>query len=107
MAGFFSRVKDKFSGQKFDEDLVEASEPSADYVELEGAGKDSMQKILIKPFVLEDFSDIKPILDSLREGNTVCLVNIKPLKELGTIEFRRSGGFGTSLNTVPVAGGGT
>lgn len=90
MAGFFSRVKDKFSKPKFDEDMAEVSDTASDYVELDSASKESVQKIIVRPFVLEDFSDIKPILDSLREGNTICLVNIKPLKDKDLVELKRA-----------------
>lgn len=47
-------------------------------------------KILIRPFVLEDFSDVKPIIDSLREGYTICLVNIRPLKSKDVVELKRA-----------------
>jgi len=90
MAGFFSKMKDKFGKKEFDEDLQDASEPSTDYVELDSNSKDQSQKIIVRPFVLEDFSDIKPILDSLREGNTICLVNIKPLKDKDLVELKRA-----------------
>ena len=37
-----------------------------------------------------DFEDIKHILDSLREGNTIALVNIKQLKDKDLIELKRA-----------------
>ncbi|MBW2981729.1 cell division protein SepF, partial [Candidatus Woesearchaeota archaeon] len=43
-----------------------------------------------RPFVIEDFDDIKPILDSLREGYTIALINIRPLKEKDLIELKRA-----------------
>jgi SepF-like predicted cell division protein (DUF552 family) len=89
MAGFFSKIKSSFKGRDFDEE--EVVEHGDEYVELDTSkSSDGGQKILVKPFVLEDFTDIKPILDSLREGNTVCLVNIRPLKERDLIELKRA-----------------
>lgn len=90
MAGFFSKIKSSFKGDKNfdDEEMVEHGD---EYVELDTSkGSEGGQKILVKPFVLEDFTDIKPILDSLREGNTICLVNIRPLKEKDLIELKRA-----------------
>ena len=62
-----------------------------DYVELESDGKTSSKsKILVKPFIVEDFVDIKSALDSLREGYTIALINIKPLKDKDMIELKRA-----------------
>jgi len=89
MAGLFSKIKSSFKGKDFeDEDSVEQSD---EYVELDTSkNSEGGQKILVKPFVLDDFTDIKPILDALREGNTICLVNIRPLKEKDLIELKRA-----------------
>ena len=47
-------------------------------------------KIVVRPFAIKDFDDIKPILDSLREGYTIALVNIRPLKEKDLVELKRA-----------------
>lgn len=62
-----------------------------DYVELDpnAAEKQLKAKVLIRPFVIEDFSDIKPVLDSLRSGYTVVLLNIKPIKDKDLVELKR------------------
>ena len=41
-------------------------------------------------FSLEDFEGVKAILDDLREGDTIALINIKPLKEKDIIELKRA-----------------
>lgn len=63
-----------------------------DYIELETEGKirGVKSKIKIRPFIIEDFIDIKPALDSLREGYTIALLNIKPLKDKDMIELKRA-----------------
>ncbi|MGV8171323.1 MAG: cell division protein SepF [Candidatus Woesearchaeota archaeon] len=89
MAGFFSKIKSSFKGKDFDEEETVAQ--GDEYVELDTSkNSEGGHKIVVKPFVLEDFTDIKPILDSLREGNTICLVNIRPLKEKDLIELKRA-----------------
>ncbi len=61
------------------------------YVEIDtAAAEESRAKILVRPFTIEDFSDIKPILDSLREGYTIALINIRPLKDRDLIELKRA-----------------
>ncbi|MGM5480197.1 MAG: cell division protein SepF [Nanobdellota archaeon] len=80
---FFSRKKDDFD----QEDQLE----SQDYVELNtGSTKDPEQKMLVRPFVIDDFADVKPILDVLRESYTIALINIKPLKEKDLLELKRA-----------------
>lgn len=85
--GLFSKIKEKFGGmgQDFPNDFKE------DYVEV-GFDKINSQKskIIIRPFVIEDFPDVKPALDALREGYTIALVNIKPLKEKDIGELKRA-----------------
>lgn len=71
-----------------DEDNIKAED---EYVELNTEGdKRKSSKIIVRPFVMQDFSDIKPILDVLREGYTIALVNIKPLKEKDLVELKRA-----------------
>ncbi|MBN1156242.1 cell division protein SepF [Candidatus Woesearchaeota archaeon] len=64
--------------------------PEEEYVELDTTSEDAKSKIIIRPFTLEEFSGIKPILESIRTGNTVALVNIKPLKDKDIIELKRA-----------------
>ncbi|MEM4637834.1 MAG: cell division protein SepF [Candidatus Woesearchaeota archaeon] len=89
MVGFFSKIKKSIKKDSYDED--DFQEDSQEYVELDTSrSTDSGQKVIVKPFVLEDFTDIKQILDALREGNTICLINIRPLKEKDLIELKRA-----------------
>ena len=85
--GFFSKLMGKFKGDGSDI-FDEAKETG--YVELgaEEGGKEA--KIIVKPFILQDFEGIKPILDALREGRTISLVNIRPLKEKDLVELKRA-----------------
>jgi|TARA_B100001964_G_C14194530_1_gene582692 SepF-like predicted cell division protein (DUF552 family) len=84
---FFNKLKEKVSGAS--EIMHEAEEEG--YVEL-GADttEEASSKITVRPFVIEDFESIKPILDCLREGHTIALVNIKPLKDKDLVELKRA-----------------
>lgn len=73
-----------------DDDMIESQD---DYVELNADGIPETKggsKVLVRSFTLEDFSDIKGVLDVLREGYTICLINIKPLKEKDLVELKRA-----------------
>ena len=82
----YAKLKEKFS--RSEEDILREVEEEG-YVEL-GTEAEEKAKIIVRPFFIETFEDIKPILDSLREGSTICLVNIRPLKEKDLIELKRA-----------------
>jgi len=81
MKHIFERIKNKV--KKHDEE-------EEDFVEVKPNLSERDDKLYVRPFVLEDFSDLKPILDYLREGNSICLVNIKPMREKDLLELKRA-----------------
>jgi SepF-like predicted cell division protein (DUF552 family) len=86
MANIFSKIKSGL-GLGSEKDVFEEAEK--DFVEVNPAGDDKPQ-LLIRTFVLEDFSDIKEVLDVLREGHIIPIINIKPIKEKDLIELKRA-----------------
>ncbi len=63
----------------------------ADYVELDLASQEAKKsKVLVRPFVLKTFEDVTPILNALREGYTIAVVDIKPIKNKDVIELKRA-----------------
>jgi len=89
MDSFMSKMKRMFSGSG-DSGVLEQAEEEG-YVELStDSGIEGKSKIVVRPFVIEDFESIKPILDSLREGRTIALINIKPLKDKDLVELKRA-----------------
>ena len=83
MKKFFSRIK-----KRHDDDELEAGD---EYLELNTDGEGGGHpKVMIRFYTINDFSDIKPILDTLREGYTIAIVNFKPLKEKDLVELKRS-----------------
>lgn len=87
MRKFFSAIKEKI-GYVPEDDLEEIED---EYVELDTeANVPDNGKVLVRPFNLEDFDDVKTILDTLREGSTIALVNIKHLKDKDMIELKRA-----------------
>src|SRR3990167_3180894 len=86
MSGFLSKLREKMGSSS--EILHEAEEEG--YVELGADVSESGSRITVRPFVVDEFESIKPILDALREGHTIALVNIKPLKDKDLVELKRA-----------------
>lgn len=88
MKDAFSRLKNRIMGQ-IDEDSDNL--PEEQYLEINPSEViDSKAKIMVRPFIIKEFQDIKPALDGLREGHTIALVNIKPLKDKDIVELKRA-----------------
>ncbi len=87
MKKLLASLKGKLEKARYSDD----DENTEEYVELNtDVDVEPSSKIIVRPFNLEDFSDVKPILDALREGYTIALVNIKPLKEKDLVELKRA-----------------
>lgn len=85
----WGEIKKKFSSI-FTTDS-EGTELGEDYVELEAdLGKDLKSKVLVKPFTLNKYEDIKGVLNAIREGRTISILNIAPLKEKDLTELKRA-----------------
>lgn len=63
---------------------------SPDFIEIDLEQEKSESKILIKTFVLKVYEDINPILNSLREGYTIAVIDIRTLKSKDVIELKRA-----------------
>ena len=88
---FFSDIKNRIKNiSSVKDDFAEEAEE--EYVELDTDTiiESKRTKILVRPFVMEDFSDVKHIIDSLREGYTICLINIRPIKGKDIVELKRA-----------------
>jgi SepF-like predicted cell division protein (DUF552 family) len=89
MKDFFLQLKDKFTKPVEEEEAHK--EYVEEYVELDSQTvQEEKSRVLVRPFVMEEFEDIKAILDVLREGSTIALINIKPLKEKDLVELKRA-----------------
>lgn len=87
--GILGKIKDRLGFGSGYEDY--ADEYGDEYVEIDtqrDVGRDA--KILVKTFVIQDFEDIKQVLDALRLGTTIALINIRPLKDRDLVELKRT-----------------
>lgn len=65
--------------------------PAEEYIEVDinkDTGKKS--KIVVRPFILKSFEDTNFILEVLREGYTIALIDIKQLRNKDIIELKRA-----------------
>ncbi|MEK6872804.1 MAG: cell division protein SepF [Nanoarchaeota archaeon] len=65
-------------------------EEEPEYIEIDLGKEIKKAKVLVRPFVLKTFEDIGPIINSLREGYTIAIIDIKPLRSKDIIELKRA-----------------
>lgn len=75
----FDAIKKAFSGAEEEE-----------YIEIDLGREIKKAKILVRPFILRSFEDVNPILNSLREGYTIAIIDIKHLRAKDIIELKRA-----------------
>jgi SepF-like predicted cell division protein (DUF552 family) len=64
-------------------------EQQSDFIEIETGSKQNNSKVLVKTFVLRTYEDITPILNTLREGYSIAIIDIKSLKSKDVVELKR------------------
>ncbi len=67
----------------------ENKEDVPEFIEIDLEQQKSESKILVKTFVLKTYEDINPILNALREGYTIAVIDIKELKSKDIVELKR------------------
>lgn len=79
----FDKLKKVFSNQidKMDDE---------EYLEIDIEQEKKEKKILIKLFVLKQYEDVNHILNALRDGFTIAVIDIKILKQKDSIELKRA-----------------
>jgi SepF-like predicted cell division protein (DUF552 family) len=68
-----------------------SKKPETEYLEIE-AGREGKEKpkIVVRPFVLKTFEDVNKILNVLREGFAIAVIDISPLRSKDIIEVKRA-----------------
>jgi SepF-like predicted cell division protein (DUF552 family) len=68
-----------------------SKEPVEEYIEID-LGKEAVKKskLIIRPFILKVFEDVNPIINALREGYTIAIIDIKPIKSKDLVELKRA-----------------
>jgi len=77
----FERIKKAFSGRGGD---------SEEYIEIDLTKEEKDHKVMVKLFTLKQYEDINDILNSIREGYTIAILDIKTLRQKDPIELKRA-----------------
>ena len=80
----FKKIKEAFSAPVIDE--VEGE----DYLEIDVGEEKKDKKVLVKLFNLKEYDDANAVLNALREGYTIAVIDIKVLKKKDPIELKRA-----------------
>lgn len=78
----FKKIRDALGGSKTNSD--------EDYLEIDLGQEKKENKVLVKLFLLKDYEDANLVLNSLREGYTIAVIDIKILKKKDPIELKRA-----------------
>ena len=61
-----------------------------EYIVVEaGKEKSGRAKILVRPWVIKRFEDVDPILNALREGYTIAVIDVRHIKAKDIVELKR------------------
>ena len=78
--------------KKIREAFTNTGEESIDneYLEIDLEQDKKVNKVLVRLFVLKDYEDANLVLNALRDGYTIAIVDIKTLKKKDPIELKRA-----------------
>jgi SepF-like predicted cell division protein (DUF552 family) len=77
------KIKRAFSGSNGESEEKE-------YLEIDVTQKEPENKISISLFSLKQYEDVTEILNALREGYTIAVIDIKLLRQKDSIELKRA-----------------
>lgn len=75
---------------KFKEKFRSSSGSDDEYIEIDLGQENKSNKVLVKLFVLKSYEDSNEVLNALREGYTITVMDIKILRQKDPIELKRA-----------------
>jgi SepF-like predicted cell division protein (DUF552 family) len=78
----FEKLKKAFS--------ISGGKDGDEYIEIDLTKEEKDHKVMVKLFSLKQYEDINEVLNALREGYTITIVDIKTLKQKDPIELKRA-----------------
>jgi SepF-like predicted cell division protein (DUF552 family) len=61
-----------------------------EYIEIDLTKEEKDHKVLVKLFTLKQYEDINDVLNAVREGYTIAILDIKTLRQKDPIELKRA-----------------
>jgi len=81
----FEKIRESFSK------ILKDESPENEYVEIDlGQEEKGKEKVIIRLFVLKTYEDVNDILNALREGYTIAVIDIRTLRQKDSIELKRA-----------------
>lgn len=80
----FKKIRNVFGSRSRNDSLDE------DYLEIDLEQEKKNNKVLVKLFVLNTYEDSNFVLNSIREGYTIAVIDIRNLKKKDPIELKRA-----------------
>ena len=80
----FKKIRDILSSEQ------ETSETTDDYIEVDLGREQKENKIMVKLFVLKEYEEVNGVLNALREGYTIAIIDTKTLRQRDPIELKRA-----------------
>ncbi|MEK6830308.1 MAG: cell division protein SepF [Nanoarchaeota archaeon] len=80
----FNKIKKMFSGS------LSGDESGEEYIEIDLGKEEKEAKVLVKLFALRQYEDVNEILNALRDGYTIAIIDIKQLRQRDTMETKRA-----------------
>jgi len=71
-------------------DSIGGESASDEYIEIDLGQEKKEKKIMVKLFALKQYEDVNNILNVLREGYTIAIIDIKILRQKDSIELKRA-----------------
>ncbi len=79
------KIKRALSGRVMGDDEI-----NTDYLEIDLDKETEENKVLVKLFALKQYDDVTDILNALREGYTIAVIDIRILRKKDPIELKRA-----------------
>ena len=79
----FDKIKRAFS-KSLGEDTGD------EYLEIDLGKEEQEQKVFVKLFAIKDYEEVNVILNALREGYTIAVIDIKALRQRDPLELKRA-----------------
>jgi len=78
------KIKRAFSGS------IGGDALNDEYLEIDLGKEEKENKVLVKLFNLNQYEDVNVILNALREGYTITVIDIRTLRQKDSIELKRA-----------------
>ena len=80
----FRKIREAFSNS------IGRESAGEEYLEIDLGQEEKEEKVLVKLFMLKNYDEVNEILNALREGYTIAIIDIKTLRQRDSIELKRA-----------------